>query len=173
MGFFLSPSQKNLYWDTFCMRYSFPTLVSPLHCCFLLFGSGGGRRHSDLFPQVRGKGRWNGPTQGRKGRLPTAGMRVRNGKSQSRFARRVDRKTAGDPPGIALPGGVPSTYSPGPGPLDMWDSWRGEPQCGRRRGSRGMWGHRPDNSRLNGFTTTGVRPPRPQKLLPTLHPETG
>ena len=47
------------------------------------------------------------------------------------------------PPGIALPGRVPSTYPPEPNPWDVCDSYRGGPPCGPLRGNRDMCGRRP------------------------------
>ena len=52
-------------------------------------------------------------------------------------------KTVEALPGVGRLGGVPSTYPPGSGPWDEWDSWKGGPPCGRWSGSRDRWGHRP------------------------------
>ena len=76
-----------------------------------------------------------------KRRGPTARIRIRKGRNQSRSAAGAYRQTARDPPGIELPGVVRQPHIPDP--WHMWGSWRGEPQYGWRRGSRSMWGRRP------------------------------
>ena len=63
------------------------------------------------------------------GECPTGGVRVRKGRSRRWSARGSDRRSAGDPPGIAVPGGVPATYPTGPGLLHVCGSCRGGPPC--------------------------------------------
>ena len=72
-----------------------------------------------------------------------AGMRVKEGRSQSRPAMGEGRWTGEPLPGILRPGVVPSTYPPGPGPWDEWNSKRDGPPCGRWSGNWDRWGHRP------------------------------
>ena len=55
-----------------------------------------------------------------RGRRPMVGMRVRKGRSLSQSAVGADWQTAGDPPGIGLPGEVPPIYPLG---SDLWDVW--------------------------------------------------
>ena len=64
-------------------------------------------------------------------------MGVRKGRNLSWSAVGADGQTAGDPPGIKLPGGLSPTYPLVPDQLDVWDSWRDEPPCYRLRGSVG------------------------------------
>ena len=62
------------------------------------------------------------PPKPQGGDWPTAGMKVKEEGSQSRSAVEADRQIEGGTPGIRVHGGVPSTYSPGLDPLDMWVS---------------------------------------------------
>ena len=63
-------------------------------------------------------------------------MKVGKEMNQSRSVMGADLQTVKEPPGIELPGLVPSTYPLEPGPLDVWISRRGEPPGDYRHGSR-------------------------------------
>ena len=70
-------------------------------------------------PRVKGetKIKWTRWSPKREG--PTAVIRVRRERIQSRFAAQADCLTVGALPGIELPGGVPPTYPRGPDPWDV------------------------------------------------------
>ena len=70
---------------------------------------------------MRKEGRCSGSVGAvRRRRRTTAGMKVRKGKNQGRTGVGADRQIAESLPGIELPGGALSAYSPGLGPLDLW-----------------------------------------------------
>ena len=50
---------------------------------------------------------------GPQGERAFAGVKLKEGGSQSRLARWTGRRTEGEPPGIVLPRGVPSIYPTG------------------------------------------------------------
>ena len=82
--------------------------------------------NTDEMKRLKRKGRkgiemkWS--RRGSKGRRPTAGMKVKGGRSRSRPVKWAGLRTAEGQPEIGLPGGVPSTYLPGPDPWDMWEN---------------------------------------------------
>ena len=126
----------------------------------LLLISGGGRRHPDHGWDEMGvegemKMMWSRWWPGR--RQPTAGVKVMKKRPRSRSAVGAGRWTVGALPGTERSGGVPSTYRPGPGPWDEWDSWRGGPPCGRWSGIRGRRGLRPSlrNDGRTGALSSG------------------
>ena len=73
-----------------------------------------------------------------RGRGPTAGMRVRKGRNQSRC---TVRGISSIPTSNWSTWGVLPTHTPGADPWGLWDSWRGWPPFGRLRSNLGMWGH--------------------------------
>ena len=76
------------------------------------------------------------PPGARKRGSTPAGVKVKEGSNRSWVE--ADRQTVGGPSRTERSGRVPPTYLPGPGSLDVWNSWRQGPPCSPRNGSQGM-----------------------------------